>query len=100
MAIQLKAYKFRLYPTPDQETLLNKTFGCVRFVWNKLVENFNSWNPDFIPPRLDSKILKDNPEFSFLNEVSAGALQQKNNNFLDFKKQYFSQLPSSKDSGL
>ena len=33
-----KAYKFRLYPTPEQEILLVKTFGCVRFVYNKMLE--------------------------------------------------------------
>ncbi|RKN85759.1 IS200/IS605 family element RNA-guided endonuclease TnpB [Paenibacillus ginsengarvi] len=29
-----KAFKFRLYPTPKQQTLINKTIGCVRFVFN------------------------------------------------------------------
>ncbi|MGG4043023.1 helix-turn-helix domain-containing protein, partial [Bacillus smithii] len=29
-----KAYKFRLYPTQEQEQLLTKTFGFVRFVYN------------------------------------------------------------------
>ncbi|EGL83381.1 transposase IS891/IS1136/IS1341 family, partial [Caldalkalibacillus thermarum TA2.A1] len=33
-----KAYKFRLYPTQEQEQLLAKTFGCVRFVYNKMLE--------------------------------------------------------------
>lgn len=28
------AYKYRIYPTKDQEILLTKHFGCVRFVWN------------------------------------------------------------------
>lgn len=32
-----KAYKFRLYPTKEQEHLLLKTFGCVRFVYNKML---------------------------------------------------------------
>ncbi|MEZ2737367.1 helix-turn-helix domain-containing protein, partial [Aneurinibacillus aneurinilyticus] len=32
-----KAYKFRLYPTEEQEQLLAKTFGCVRFVYNKML---------------------------------------------------------------
>ncbi|WP_167670310.1 helix-turn-helix domain-containing protein, partial [Paenibacillus tianmuensis] len=32
-----KAYKFRLYPTAQQEQLLAKTFGCVRFVYNKML---------------------------------------------------------------
>ncbi|WP_425387743.1 helix-turn-helix domain-containing protein, partial [Aneurinibacillus terranovensis] len=31
-----KAYKFRLYPTKKQEQLLAKTFGCVRFAYNKM----------------------------------------------------------------
>ncbi|MFC0471805.1 helix-turn-helix domain-containing protein, partial [Halalkalibacter kiskunsagensis] len=30
-----KAYKFRLYPTDQQALLIRKTFGCVRFVYNK-----------------------------------------------------------------
>lgn len=29
-----KAYEFRIYPTSEQETLLQKTFGCVRYVYN------------------------------------------------------------------
>lgn len=32
-----KAYKFRIYPTEEQEHLLMKTFGCVRFVYNKML---------------------------------------------------------------
>ena len=29
-----RAYKFRLYPTEEQKILINKTFGCCRFVYN------------------------------------------------------------------
>ena len=29
-----KAYKFRIYPTHEQEVLIRKTFGCTRFVYN------------------------------------------------------------------
>ena len=32
-----KAYKFRLYPTKEQEIMLVKTFGCVRFIYNKML---------------------------------------------------------------
>lgn len=31
----LKSYKFRLYPNREQEALMQKTFGCVRFVYNQ-----------------------------------------------------------------
>ena len=84
--MHLKAYKFRIYPTKEQEVLLAKTFGCVRFVWNKLVENFNDKENDVI---VNEKILKDKLEFSFLKEVSAATLQQKRADFYEFKKQYF-----------
>lgn len=41
-----KAYKFRLYPTQEQEQLLTKTFGCVRFVYNKmLAERMETYEP-------------------------------------------------------
>ena len=33
-----KAYKFRFYPTDDQALLLAKTFGCVRFVYNRILK--------------------------------------------------------------
>lgn len=32
------AYKFRIYPTPEQATLIQKTFGCVRFVYNHYLD--------------------------------------------------------------
>jgi len=38
MAKQNKAYKFRIYPTAEQASLIRKTFGCVRFVYNKMLE--------------------------------------------------------------
>lgn len=45
-----KAYKFRLYPTKEQTTLLKKTFGCVRFVYNKMLaerkETYNRLKED------------------------------------------------------
>ena len=32
-----KAYQFRLYPNAEQQTAFAKTFGCVRFVYNRLL---------------------------------------------------------------
>jgi putative transposase len=34
-----KAYTYRLYPTNEQADLINKTFGCVRFVYNRMLAN-------------------------------------------------------------
>jgi putative transposase len=91
-----KAYKFRIYPTKSQETSLNKTFGCVRFLWNKHVASFNSFNIEGPVQKITSKLLKDVEQYSFLNEVSAGALQQKDRDFEEFRKQYFSKSRKSK----
>jgi putative transposase len=90
--MHLKAYKFRIYPNKEQEFILAKTFGCCRFVWNKLVENFNSNSKEFI----NEKTLKDTPEFEFLKEVSAAAIQGKRRDFDEFKKQFFNKKRKKK----
>ena len=37
-----KAYRFRIYPNKEQETLLAKTFGCVRYVFNHYLAKRNA----------------------------------------------------------
>ena len=34
-----KAYKFRIYPNTEQRTLFAKTFGCVRFIYNRMLSD-------------------------------------------------------------
>lgn len=33
-----RAYRFRFYPTLEQEVILAQTFGCVRVVYNQMLE--------------------------------------------------------------
>ena len=86
----LRSYKYRIYPTKVQAQYLNQVFGSVRFVWNQLVANFNSYSKDGPNRPLNEKILKDNPEFSWLNDSISYALQQKRMDFEETKKQLFS----------
>ena len=37
----LKAYKYRLYPNLEQREYLVKTFGCTRFIYNKMLDDVN-----------------------------------------------------------
>ncbi|MHA1312189.1 MAG: helix-turn-helix domain-containing protein [Candidatus Helarchaeota archaeon] len=37
-----RAIKVRLYPNKAQEEMLNKTFGCCRFIYNKMLEERNT----------------------------------------------------------
>ena len=39
-----RAYKYRFYPTPEQADQLARTFGCVRYVYNRaLAERSRAW---------------------------------------------------------
>ena len=42
-----RAYKYRFYPTPQQAELLNRTFGSVRYVYNRaLAERSRPWTQE------------------------------------------------------
>ena len=32
-----RAYKFRIYPNKEQRIMFAKTFGCVRFIYNRML---------------------------------------------------------------
>ncbi len=34
-----RAFKFRIYPNREQQELIAKTFGCVRFVYNRMLSD-------------------------------------------------------------
>jgi putative transposase len=86
----LKAFKYRIYPNKEQETLLAKTFGCVRVVWNHNVEIFNKYDANFTEQEKPLTSTELRKKFEWMNEVSAAAVQQKEMDFKAFKKNYFS----------
>ena len=77
-----RAYKFRFYPTAEQENLLRRTMGCVRLVYNKaLATRTIAWydRQERIGYKQTSSLLtnwKKTEELNFLNEVSCVPLQQ------------------------
>ena len=85
----LKAYKFRIYPSVDQEIALINTFGCVRFVWNEMVSNFNKYGTDDFQKKFSEKEIKAIAGRDWLKEVYAAALQQKCRDFDETKSQFF-----------
>lgn len=91
-----KAYRYRIYPTKEQEVLLNKTFGCVRVIWNRNVAVFNSYDKENNPNPIYKSSTKIRSEFEWMSEVSASALQQKEIDFRFFKNHYFSKLKKVK----
>jgi putative transposase len=77
-----RAFKYRFYPTTEQESLLRRTMGCVRLVYNKaLAARTEGWYErseriDYV--RTSSMLTgwKQQEELDFLNEVSCVPLQQ------------------------
>lgn len=68
-----KAFKFRLYPTYEQEVFFNKTFGCCRFVYNKMLsERKESYESTGESVSRTPTEFKD--EFPFLKEADSKAL--------------------------
>ena len=77
-----RAYKYRFYPTPEQEENLIRTWGCVRVVYNKALETRTSaWyeRQERVSYADTDKALtewKKTDGLAFLREVSAVPLQQ------------------------
>lgn len=92
MSQYLRAYKYRIYPTKEQQVKLAQTFGCVRFVWNRLVENFNAYGTDSYQSKLNEKTIKEDPASPWLKDVSAASLQQKRMDYQSTLSQFFNKL--------
>jgi len=99
-----KAYKFRIYPNSEQEMLIAKTFGCVRFIYNKMLEDKIKYYEK------TNKKLKTTPAqyknaFEWLKEVDSLALanaqmnlQTAYNNFFRKPKSGFPKFKSKRNN--
>jgi len=78
----LNAYKYRLHPTREQSGFFNKSFGCVRFIYNwglqKRIEAYMKDKGRISYVQLCAMLteLKKEEQYSWLREVSNECLQQ------------------------
>ena len=97
-----KAYKFRIYPSSEQKTMFAKTFGCIRFIYNRMladkIEHYNKYRE-----KLNNTPAQYKSEFEWLKEVDSLALsnaqlnlQSAYNNFFRDKKVGFPKYKSKK----
>ncbi|MFD4444343.1 RNA-guided endonuclease InsQ/TnpB family protein [Nocardia sp. NPDC058519] len=76
-----RAFRYRFYPTDEQREQLERTFGCVRYVYNRgLAERSRAWTQEQrrISYAESDKLLtqwKRDPETAWLTEPSKGPLQ-------------------------
>ncbi|MHC5823676.1 MAG: RNA-guided endonuclease InsQ/TnpB family protein [Nostoc sp.] len=77
-----RSFKYRFYPTPEQETLLRQTMGCTRLVYNRaLAARTQAWYEDqkrvgYIETSAMLTNWKKQDDLQFLNDVSSVPLQQ------------------------
>ncbi len=77
-----RAYKFRFYPTFEQETILAQTFGCTRFAYNRMLcvcSDAGYTEKKRIGYHATSSLLselKEKPGFEWLSKVSNIPVQQ------------------------
>ena len=78
--VQMKAYKYRIYPNGEQKVLIEKHFGCARFTYNWALalqqkyydEHKKSLSRKDIQDQLVS--MKKQEQYSWLNEVNSQTL--------------------------
>lgn len=101
----IKSYKFRIYPTKEQQEKINKNIGCCRFVYNyylnKRIEIYEQAKETFnyYACANDLTQLKKQEEFTWLQEAEAAALQNSLNDLDTAFKNFFKSFSSSHNVG-
>lgn len=88
-----KAYKFRIYPTKEQEILITKTFGCSRFVFNHFLakwnETYQETGKGLTYKSCSAQLTQLKKELTWLKEVDSIAIQSSLKNLADAYSRFF-----------
>ena len=97
-----KRYRYRIYPTTDQQEALSKIFGCVRYVYNRMLGEIKEARKMVsvvtgekykVPSAFDMckhlPLWKKDESTSWLNEVCAQSLQASLGNLANAYKNAF-----------
>lgn len=100
-----KAYRYRLYPTIEQKIMFAKTFGCARFIYNKMLGDRLDYYKE-TGKRLNNTPAQYKKEFPWLKEVDSLALANAQinlnkayNNFWSNRKHFGKPSFKSKKTG-
>ncbi|MCB4338719.1 IS200/IS605 family element RNA-guided endonuclease TnpB [Bacillus subtilis] len=88
-----KAYKFRIYPNKKQETLIAKTIGCNRFVFNHFLDKWNKTyektGKGLTYNTCSSELTQLKKELLWLKEIDSISLQSSLKNLADAFSRFF-----------
>ena len=88
-----QAYKFRIYPNKTQRTLIAKTFGCSRFVFNHFLAKWNDTYKEtgkgLTYNACSAHLTALKKELIWLQEVDSISLQSSLKNLADSYARFF-----------
>lgn len=85
----LKAYKYRLYPNKEQQEYFSKCFGCVRFIYNRMLSDKIEYYKE-TKQKLNNTPAQYKKEFPWLKEVDSLALANAQMNLQSAYNNFFS----------
>lgn len=88
-----KSFKYRIYPTKEQEVQIQKNFGCVRFVYNyylaKRIELYEKSKETFNYYACAKDLTQLKKELTWLKEVESTSLQSSLKHLEEAYKKFF-----------
>ena len=88
-----KAIKYRIYPNKEQQSLIFKTFGCSRFVYNYMLEmsikRYENGEPLCTRNSFNYLLTSLKKELLWLKEVDSTALTSANDNLATAFSKFF-----------
>ncbi len=85
-----KAYKFRIYPNEEQCAVFARTFGCVRFIYNRMLSD-KIRHYEETGQKLNNTPAQYKKEFEWLKEVDSLALANAQMNLQTAFRNFFKQ---------
>ena len=84
-----KAYKFRIYPDKLQKELIDKTFGCSRFIYNYFLNKIKEDKYTKASENIKYYTNHLKYEYPFLQEIDSIVIRKSLFNLEDSFKRYF-----------
>jgi putative transposase len=98
-----RAYKFRIYPTKEQQNLIERTFGCARFVYNHYLDDrINSYKTTGKSPtrfQQDKDLTELKQSIEWLREPDKCALQNSLKDLDTAYQNFFRNVKTGKKPG-
>lgn len=100
---QMKAYKFRIYPSEVQKQLIEKSFGCSRFIYNNMlalqIKTYEEQGKSYSKYDLVKMIPSLKKEYEWLKEVDSTCLQAAIDDLDSAYQNFFREIKKGNNQG-